>query len=201
MPISRVPGVGLDSGSSGVAPSNLSTGAPSWDGSGNVTCLSSISVGNATPTTSGFGITFPATQSASSNANTLDDYEEGTFTPVALGTVTGGTASYSVQIGRYTKIGNRVFYMLYINYSGGTGSGSMRIGGLPFTSNSTASNYPTASIYPGNLTLTANNVAIAYIENNTTLVVINQYPVGGGTTTDVNYDGTALMLVSGHYEV
>jgi hypothetical protein len=37
MPISRIPGVGLDTGSSGVAPSNLSTGGPSWDGSGNVT--------------------------------------------------------------------------------------------------------------------------------------------------------------------
>ena len=36
MPISRIPGVGLDTGSSGVAPSNLSTGAPSWDGSGNL---------------------------------------------------------------------------------------------------------------------------------------------------------------------
>ena len=57
----------------------------------------------------GTGITFPATQSASSDANTLDDYEEGTFTPLALGSTTGGTASYTVQIGRYTKIGNRVF--------------------------------------------------------------------------------------------
>ena len=36
MPISKIPGVGLDTGSSGVAPSNLSTGAPSWDGSGNL---------------------------------------------------------------------------------------------------------------------------------------------------------------------
>jgi hypothetical protein len=36
MPISRIPGAGLDTGSSGVAPSNLSTGAPSWDGSGNL---------------------------------------------------------------------------------------------------------------------------------------------------------------------
>jgi hypothetical protein len=44
--------------------------------------IGTISVGNATPSTSGAGITFPATQSASSDANTLDDYEEGTFTPV-----------------------------------------------------------------------------------------------------------------------
>jgi len=36
MPISRIPGAGLDTGSSGVAPSNLSTGGPYWDSSGNV---------------------------------------------------------------------------------------------------------------------------------------------------------------------
>jgi hypothetical protein len=40
-----------------------------------------IGVGGATPSTSGAGITFPATQSASSNVNTLDDYEEGSWTP------------------------------------------------------------------------------------------------------------------------
>jgi hypothetical protein len=40
-----------------------------------------IGLGGATPTTSGTGITFPATASASTNANTLDDYEEGTWTP------------------------------------------------------------------------------------------------------------------------
>ena len=40
-----------------------------------------LGVGAATPSASGAGITFPATQSASTDANTLDDYEEGTWTP------------------------------------------------------------------------------------------------------------------------
>lgn len=44
---------------------------------GTIKTSSTISVGAATPSTSGAGITFPATQSASTNANTLDDYEEG----------------------------------------------------------------------------------------------------------------------------
>jgi hypothetical protein len=152
-------------------------------------------------TANGTGITFPATQSASSNANTLDDYEEGTFTPTAQGSTTAGTASYTVQIGRYTKIGNRVFYMLYITYTSGTGSGSMRIGGLPFTSNSTANNFPVATIYPGLLTLTASNAALAYVAANDTRINVNQYPVGGGDGAEVNYDAAAALLVSGHYEV
>ena len=49
---------------------------------GNVSVTGAIGVGGATPTSNGSGITFPATQSASTNANTLDDYEEGTWTPV-----------------------------------------------------------------------------------------------------------------------
>ena len=67
-----------------------------------------IGLGGATPS-SGMGITFPADQTilgASSNANTLDDYEEGTFTPSqGTGLTVVGTFSSS---GRYTKIGNLV---------------------------------------------------------------------------------------------
>jgi len=66
--------------------------------------LNCLGVGNATPSTSGAGITFPATQSASTDANTLDDYEEGTFTPTI--TATGGAFSsvtYVVQSGKYTR--------------------------------------------------------------------------------------------------
>ena len=64
-----------------------------------------IAVGNATPSASGAGITFPATQSASTDANTLDDYEEGTWTPTKGTGVTGTVASGT---GTYTKIGNVV---------------------------------------------------------------------------------------------
>jgi hypothetical protein len=64
-----------------------------------------VGVGNAAGT-SGRGITFPATQSASSNANTLDDYEEGTWTPdQGSGLVLVGAFS---SAGYYTKIGNVV---------------------------------------------------------------------------------------------
>jgi hypothetical protein len=71
-----------------------------------------VSVGNATPSTSGAGITFPATQSASSNANTLDDYEEGSWTPNQGGGVTVvGTFS---SVGLYTKVGRVVTVLGYI---------------------------------------------------------------------------------------
>jgi hypothetical protein len=95
---------------------------------GGVQAVNSISVGNVAPTTSGAGITFPATQSASTNANTLDDYEEGTWTPSI-----GGTAVHQYQTGYYTKIGNVVTVTCLIAITTmGTGS-TQFISGLPFT--------------------------------------------------------------------
>jgi len=64
-----------------------------------------IGLGNTAPT-SGLGITFPATQSASSDANTLDDYEEGTFSPAP--TPSSGSFGGVTSDGRYTKVGRLV---------------------------------------------------------------------------------------------
>jgi hypothetical protein len=102
-----------------------------------VQALNCIGVGNATPSTSGAGITFPATQSASTDANTLEDYEEGTWTPAIAGSATAGTTSYTTQTGWYTKIGNLVTVGLYVNFSSATGTGVMNITGLPFASANT----------------------------------------------------------------
>jgi hypothetical protein len=96
---------------------------------------STIGVGGATPAASGAGITFPATQSASSNANTLDDYEEGTWTPIFV--QSGTSYTYANQDGRYTKIGRTVFCQWRINlttHTGTTGAASVSVGGFPFTS-------------------------------------------------------------------
>jgi hypothetical protein len=82
----------------------------------------------------GVGITFPATQISSANANTLDDYEEGTFTPTLnfSGSSTGIT--YGSQIGRYTKIGNMVSVFCSIGLTNkGSAAGTVGIAGIPFT--------------------------------------------------------------------
>jgi len=98
---------------------------------------STIGVGGATAAASGAGITFPATQSASSNANTLDDYEEGTWTPVFTGTVSNPTLTYSggSPWGLYTKVGNVVSLAFELRTTARSGgSGDINITGLPFTS-------------------------------------------------------------------
>jgi hypothetical protein len=75
------------------------------------------------------GISFPASQSALTDPNTLDDYEEGTWTPGV-----GGTATYNgTPAGNYVKIGKQVHITgrFDINVIG-TGS-TANVSGLPFT--------------------------------------------------------------------
>ena len=102
-----------------------------------VKASTTMGVGGATPSASGSGISFPATQSASSDANTLDDYEEGSWTPAIicdspgnLVVVAGGQVS-----GTYTKIGRVVnvnFIAQASTFTHSTASGLVRISGLPF---------------------------------------------------------------------
>lgn len=93
-----------------------------------------IGLGQGVPS-SGMGIRFPAAQSASSDPNTLDDYEEGSWSPLLQATGGNPTVNYAEQFGRYVKIGRMVtvqFYLATNSYSGG--SGTLRFGGLPFAS-------------------------------------------------------------------
>jgi hypothetical protein len=100
---------------------------------GNVALAKNIGLGGATPSTSGTGITFPATASASTDANTLDDYEEGTWTPT-LSITGGGSITLSGQHGSYTKIGRVVYLTSYILVTSvSSPSGELRIQSIPFT--------------------------------------------------------------------
>jgi hypothetical protein len=86
-----------------------------------------IGLGGATPTTSGTGITFPATASGSTNANTLDDYEEGTWTPI----INSGT--YTLITAKYTKIGNQcTLHFRITNFSDSSSATDIIITGMPF---------------------------------------------------------------------
>lgn len=64
----------------------------------------------------------------------LDYYLEGTFTPVIHGTSTVGSGTYVTQSGKYTRVGNVVFFTLRLEWSAHTGTGNMRVAGMPLTS-------------------------------------------------------------------
>lgn len=102
---------------------------------GNQT-VAGVKTFSSNPVVSGGGIQFPATQVPSADANCLDDYEEGTWTPT-LTFVTPGNLSvvYSGNAGTYTKVGRLVGYSLLITtttFTHTTASGLFYIAGLPF---------------------------------------------------------------------
>jgi len=106
------------------------TGTLSATGTGQVG--TTLGVGAATPSASGAGITFPATQSASTDANTLDDYEEGTWTPT-LTSSSGTITTPGTCTGTYTKIGRFVIIRCTTSITTlGTAAGDLRISGSPF---------------------------------------------------------------------
>jgi len=85
-----------------------------------------IGIGGAAAGTG--GVAFPASAVAIADPNTLDDYEEGTWTPNV-----GGSATYTIQAGKYIKIGRQVtlWGQLTINVLG-TGNAAFILG-VPFT--------------------------------------------------------------------
>jgi len=156
-----------------------------------------IGVGAATASASGAGVTFPATQSASSDANTLDDYEEGTWTPTIFGGGTTGSTTYVSQNGTYTKIGRVVYFNTDVDWSAQTGTGSLCLGGLPFTAGSTN----------GNCTYSSNNLAfgttyygsLGQVNASTTYINFYSTPINGGGLNVVSVDTSARIWMSGFY--
>ena len=142
-------------------------------GSGNILAQKCISVGAATPSSDGAGITFPATQSASTDANTLDDYEEGTWTPTISGGYTGVT--YASQGGWYTKVGRFVNISGRIQFSGTANAGLFSIIGLPFTQGNVGNGaYGGGGLPYTNLAVLTNTSP--YCSGNT----VEYYTMGGG---------------------
>jgi len=92
------------------------------------------------------GVVFGAT-GGNVSSKTLDDYEEGTWTPIINRETTSPSVTYGTQTGRYTKIGRFVHATFLIQITGFTNSGSGRtkVGGLPFSS--VASEAPGGSFY------------------------------------------------------
>jgi hypothetical protein len=89
-----------------------------------------VTLKGATDTANGTGITFPATQNASSDSNTLDDYEEATWTPIDS---SGAGLTFAVALGKYTKIGRQVTAWAAVQYPSTADASNAAIGGLPFT--------------------------------------------------------------------
>jgi hypothetical protein len=129
-----------------------------------------IGLGGAIPS-SGTGIAFPATQSASSDANTLDDYEEGTFTP-SYSLASGSITFASGPNGKYTKIGNLVTATVYLfTNTVSSPSGRFQITGYPFTFNSSVQSAGGVAAY--NMAAGAYFISVEASQNTTSSILFN----------------------------
>ncbi len=120
-------------------------------------------------------IKFPGTQIASADGNTLDDYEEGTWTPTFVNI---GNGTYTQQFGRYTKTGRLVTIECYLVINAiGSASGLLTIAGLPFTCGTAVS---TAQMWTNNWTSSGQNVC-GLVSNGTQLELFS-IPASSGVT-------------------
>lgn len=152
---------------------------------------------------SGGQIKFPTTQNSSSDVNTLDDYEEGTFTPT-IASSGGGAPVYSVQVGTYTKIGDRVIFQLrvVISSTGTLAAGTITIAGLPFTSFSTANVFCACTGNGNFLSAGTTTQVIFTILNSSSTISVARYDSGSATAlSNTNLTNSTLFNVSGAYQV
>jgi len=146
------------------------------------------------------GVKFPATQVASADANTLDDYEEGSFTPTIVGFPTAGAGTYTIQVGRYTKIGRSVNIQFRVAWSAHTGIGDMTIGGLPFTALNVTDAYAAVTFgFVNNVAYTAGATPMGYVAPNSATIALVQMPSGGGTMAAVPMDVAGDYIISANY--
>jgi len=140
---------------------------------------------NKTLAVNGGQIAFPSTAVPSSDANTLDDYEKGTWTPSLKfgGASTGMT--YGTQTGTYVKIGDEVRVSMNIILTAkGSDTGDATITGLPFTP---ATSFRVAGSVQSNRILFDGTIR-AYIVSSTTI-----------TLKETPEDGYNADLVSGDF--
>ena len=142
-------------------------------------------------------------------ANALDDYEEGSFTPVPDA---GGGVTFSIhhQVGFYTKIGNTVTFQLYLMFyastitSGNAGNG-LAIQGLPFTIKNNNRYNPSFTIgRTYNFDIDSDKRVYAYGDYNSTnirMIVESDDFVGGLLTAGQVDKSTCLTTISGTYQI
>ena len=160
-----------------------------------------IKAGNLVMGTSGKGIDFSATSNGSGTTSSelLNDYEEGTFTPVIVGGSTAGTCTYTGQTASYTKIGNCVYFRVDVIWTGHDGTGALNITGLPFTP---ASNYNVSpNVRFNSTTLGANKYLGGHLILTTPAISIQLNTIGGAVPSDCPITAAGDLRVAGFYFV
>jgi len=149
--------------------------------------------GNVVIATSGKGIDFSAT-AGTGTSELLADYEEGTWTPVVVGTTSAGTGTYTVQQAHYIKTGNVVNFTCALGWSNHTGTGNIEITGLPYSISGSQDTAP-CSVYCWGLTFTGQLTAVT----SGTKISPYQIATGAAATALAMDTAVAAFNISGFY--
>jgi hypothetical protein len=122
-------------------------------------------------------------------------YAKGTFTPAYDG-VTPGTTTHTVQQGVYRRLGDRVDFALTLAWTAATGTGAVRIGGLPFASANVANQNVSGSIYHTGLTF-ANGSVVVLLAPNAALRLFS--PATNAAGTELTVEAAGVLVISGTY--
>ena len=175
--------------------------APASDG-GAVTPYESARFDSGGRLIAPYGVTLGTAVGTYNAANTLDDYEEGTFTPTVIGGASAGTGTYTSQLGTYTKVGNVVHVCVYLVWTAHTGSGQMRFAGFPFTSVSAGTAYSAMAIgYYNNIAIGAGAFPSVHMRPSSTEAYIGSTASGGGAWGNLSVDAAGGIVFSGFYQV
>jgi hypothetical protein len=140
-------------------------------------------------------IQFPATQIPSTNTRVFDDYLEGTWTPTINGSTTAGTGVYTTRNGTFLKLGRRVFFECFVEWSSHDGTGTLVFTGLPYV----ASGFSPVCAWIRNLGLLTNNYFEAYVVSGQTTIALRQVAVGDGAVSNIVLDTSAGFMLQGSY--
>lgn len=145
---------------------------------------------------------FPATQNASADPNTLDDYEEGSWTPVLQFGGNSVGITYGTQLGRYTKIGRSVSISCnMILTSKGSSTGTAIIAGLPFACANDGIHRAVAIGYATSFTGVTGAV-IGLVQANNARIALYQSANGAASVlSNTHFGGTTQVHLSAVYDV
>jgi len=123
-----------------------------------------------------------------------------TFTPDVIGTTLAGAATYAAngQLGRHVRIGNVVFVSILLSWTAHTGTGDLRVTGLPFAAGGPTGTRYSLMIVPGSLTYS--NDIFGNLATGNSYIEPRTYVTGAGSST-IPMDTSAVIQIQGFYFV
>lgn len=122
----------------------------------------------------------------------------GTYTPTYTGATTPGTTTYSIQIGRYQRIGSLCWFSARVDWTAATGTGVAQVS-IPLQAKNTSSFAQALSVYTSGVTFAASGL-LAVINPGASVALIGT-PTSNAATVSIPVEAAGLIILTGVYEI